>query len=82
MNYFGVNGRAKPRYHPVSVDMLAVPETSGGTNHAADCLAAHAKCSIFKRGDLVRYAEPPSNGGIFKRLGLLSGRRERGPRDD
>lgn len=54
------------------IDMLAMPETGGGIDHVADCLAAHAKASTFKRDQLVRYAEMLGNGAVFKRLGFLA----------
>lgn len=54
------------------IDMLAMPETGGGIDHVADCLAAHAKASTFERDQLVRYAEQFGNGAVFKRLGFLA----------
>lgn len=54
------------------IDMLAMPETGGGIDHVADCLATHAKSSTFKRDQLVHYAELLGNGAVFKRLGFLA----------
>ena len=54
------------------IDMLAMPETGGGIDHVADCLAAHAKASTFERALLIRYAEQFGNGAVFKRLGFLA----------
>lgn len=54
------------------IDMLAMPETGGGIDHVADCLAACVKASTFNRDDLVRYAELLGNGAVFKRLGFLA----------
>jgi predicted transcriptional regulator of viral defense system len=54
------------------IDMLAMPETGGGIDHVAECLAAHAKASTFDRDRLVRYAEQFGNGAVFKRLGFLA----------
>lgn len=54
------------------IDMLAMPDTGGGIDHVADCLAAHAKASTFERDQLVSYAEQFGNGAVFKRLGFLA----------
>lgn len=54
------------------IDMLATPETGGGIDHVADCLAAHARAPTFARDQLVRYAEQLGNGAVFKRLGFLA----------
>lgn len=54
------------------IDMLAIPETGGGIDHVADCLAKYAKASNFRRDDLIRYAEMRGNGAVLKRLGFLS----------
>ncbi len=54
------------------IDMLAMPDTGGGIDHVADCLAAHAKSTAFDGSLLIRYAEQFGNGAVFKRLGFLA----------
>jgi predicted transcriptional regulator of viral defense system len=54
------------------IDMLAMPETGGGIDHVADCVAAYLKGPIHDRALLIRYAEQFGNGAIFKRLGFLA----------
>lgn len=54
------------------IDMLAMPETGGGMDHVADCLAEHAKSKDFDYINLIRYAEQFGNGAVFKRLGYLA----------
>lgn len=54
------------------IDMLAMPETGGGMDHVADCLAAHARSGDFNGDLLIRYAEQFGNGAVFKRLGYLA----------
>lgn len=54
------------------IDMLAMPETGGGIDHVADCLAAHRKSPGYVHDVLVRYAEQYGNGAVFKRLGFLA----------
>lgn len=54
------------------IDMLAMPETGGGIDHVADCLAAHRKSPDYDPDVLVRYAEQYGNGAVFKRLGFLA----------
>ncbi|WHZ10575.1 MAG: hypothetical protein OJF60_001014 [Burkholderiaceae bacterium] len=54
------------------IDMLAMPETGGGIDHVADCLAAHRKSPAYAHDLLVRYAEQFGNGAVFKRLGFLA----------
>lgn len=53
------------------IDMLAMPETGGGIDHVADCLATHARSAAYDRDLLVRYGEQFGNGAVFKRLGFL-----------
>ena len=54
------------------IDMLAMPDTGGGIDHAADCLAAHRKSPTYNEEVLIHYAEQFGNGAIFKRLGFLA----------
>lgn len=54
------------------IDMLAMPDTGGGIDHAADCLAAHRKMPTYNCDLLTKYAEQFGNGAIFKRLGFLA----------
>ena len=54
------------------IDMMAMPDTGGGIDHVADCLAAYQKMPTYDGGLLVRYAEQFGNGAIFKRLGFLA----------
>ncbi len=61
------------------IDILAIPDTGGGIDHVADCLAAHAKTPTYDSGLLIRYAEQFGNGAIFKRLGFLGETRLRNP---
>lgn len=54
------------------VDMLAMPETGGGIDHVAECLAAYIQTQSADRALFIRYAEQFGNGAIFKRLGFLA----------
>jgi predicted transcriptional regulator of viral defense system len=54
------------------IDMLAMPDTGGGIDHVADCLAAHRKSPTYSGDLLARYAEQFGNGAVFKRLGFLA----------
>jgi predicted transcriptional regulator of viral defense system len=54
------------------IDMMAMPDTGGGIDHVADCLAAHQKTPTYNGDLLVRYAEQFGNGAVFKRLGFLA----------
>jgi len=54
------------------IDMMAMPDTGGGIDHVADCLAAYLKAPKHDSGLLVRYADQFGNGAIFKRLGFLA----------
>jgi predicted transcriptional regulator of viral defense system len=54
------------------IDTLAMPETGGGIDHVADCLATYL---TSEKGDgklLIGYAEQYGNGAVFKRLGYLA----------
>lgn len=61
------------------IDMLAMPETGGGIDHVADCLAVHRKSPTYDGDLLIRYAAQFGNGAIFKRLGFLAETRLRDP---
>jgi predicted transcriptional regulator of viral defense system len=54
------------------VDLLAMPETGGGIDHVAECLANYLSSKTADRDLLVRYADQFGNGAIFKRLGFLA----------
>ncbi len=54
------------------IDMIALPESGGGIDHVADCLAAYARMPDYNRSLLIRYAEQFGNGAVFKRLGFLA----------
>jgi predicted transcriptional regulator of viral defense system len=54
------------------VDMLAMPDTGGGIDHVADCLAEFLKGTAADRALLIRYAIQFGNGAVFKRLGFLA----------
>jgi predicted transcriptional regulator of viral defense system len=54
------------------IDMLAMPDTGGGIDHVADCLAAYLATREFDRDLLIRYAVQFGNGAVFKRLGFLA----------
>ena len=54
------------------IDMIATPDTGGGIDHVADCLAAYRKTTTYDADLLVRYAGQFGNGVIFKRLGFLA----------
>lgn len=54
------------------IDMIATPDTGGGIDHVADCLAAYQKTALYDADLLVRYAGQFGNGAIFKRLGFLA----------
>ena len=54
------------------IDMMAMPETGGGIDHAAECLAAYMKMPARDDALLIRYAEQFGNGAIFKRVGFLA----------
>lgn len=53
-------------------DMLARPQTGGGIDHVAECLATYLVRQGGDRDLLIRYAEQLGNGAIFKRLGFLA----------
>ena len=54
------------------IDMLAMPDTGGGIDHVAECLAAYLKSPASDHALLIRYALQFGNGAIFKRLGFLA----------
>lgn len=54
------------------IDMLAMPDTGGGIDHVADCLAAYLATREADRELLIQYAKQFGNGAVFKRLGFLS----------
>ncbi len=54
------------------IDMLAMPETGGGIDHVAECVAAYLNTPGRDRPLLIRYAEQFGNGAVFKRLGFLA----------
>jgi predicted transcriptional regulator of viral defense system len=54
------------------IDMLAMPDTGGGIDHVADCVAAYLTMPSHDGALLIRYAEQFGNGAIFKRLGFLA----------
>ena len=54
------------------IDMLAMPDTGGGIDHVAECVAAYLTTPGSDRALLIRYAEQFGNGAVFKRLGFLA----------
>ena len=54
------------------IDMLAMPDTGGGIDHVAECVAAYLNTPGSDRALLIRYAEQFGNGAVFKRLGFLA----------
>ena len=54
------------------IDMIAMPDTGGGIDHVAECLAAYLRTPKHDRRLLIRYAEQFDNGAVFKRLGFLA----------
>jgi predicted transcriptional regulator of viral defense system len=54
------------------VDLLAMPETGGGIDHVAECLANYFRSKEADRDQLIRYADEFKNGALFKRLGFLA----------
>jgi predicted transcriptional regulator of viral defense system len=54
------------------IDMLAMPDTGGGIDHVADCLAAYLATREADRKLLIQYAAQFGNGAVFKRLGFLA----------
>jgi predicted transcriptional regulator of viral defense system len=54
------------------IDMLASPDTGGGIDHTADCIAAFLTSEYAQRELLIDYAKQYGNGAIFKRLGYLA----------
>jgi predicted transcriptional regulator of viral defense system len=54
------------------VDMLSAPETGGGIDHVAECMATFLSAKTGDRELLVHYAEQLGNGAVFKRLGFLA----------
>jgi len=54
------------------IDLLAIPETGGGIDHAAECLSNYFAGKSADRDLLIRYAEQFGNGAVFKRLGFLA----------
>lgn len=54
------------------IDMLAMPQISGGIDHTTDCLIAFHRSASYDQLRLIDYGERFGNGAIFKRLGYLS----------
>jgi predicted transcriptional regulator of viral defense system len=54
------------------IDVLAMPDTGGGIDHVAECVAAYLKAPSPDRKLLIGYAEQFGNGAVFKRLGFLA----------
>jgi predicted transcriptional regulator of viral defense system len=54
------------------VDLLTLPETGGGIDHIAECLANYLHSKDADRDLLIRYADQLQNGAVFKRLGFLA----------
>lgn len=64
--------------HRTIIDMLNNPQTGGGIQHVSDCFAAYMKRSDRQDNLLIEYADRLGNGAVFKRLGFISERLERG----
>lgn len=54
------------------VDMISMPDTGGGIDHVAECIAAYLNTASSNRTLLVNYADRFGNGAVFKRLGFLA----------
>ncbi|MGH7479894.1 MAG: type IV toxin-antitoxin system AbiEi family antitoxin domain-containing protein [Candidatus Methylomirabilales bacterium] len=54
------------------IDMIAMPETSGGIDHVAECVSTYLGGQKGGSDLLIPYAEQFGNGAIFKRLGFLA----------
>ena len=54
------------------LDLLAVPESGGGIDHVAECLANYLRTKEADRDLLIRYADQFDNGAVFKRLGFIA----------
>lgn len=54
------------------IDMIGLPESGGGIDHASDCLNVYLKGKTKDRELLIRYAEHYGNGAVLKRLGFLA----------
>jgi predicted transcriptional regulator of viral defense system len=54
------------------LDLLAMPESGGGIDHVAECLANYLRTKDADRDLLIRYADQFDNGAVFKRLGFIA----------
>jgi predicted transcriptional regulator of viral defense system len=54
------------------VDLLAMPESGGGIDHVAECLANYLRTKDANRDLLIRYVDQFDNGAVFKRLGFIA----------
>ncbi len=64
--------------HRTIVDMLDDLALGGGIQQVSDCLNSYLKRPDRSDQTLIEYAERLGNGAVFKRLGFLAERSQRG----
>lgn len=64
--------------HRTIVDMLNKPAVGGGIQHVADCFEQYMKRRDSDPDKLIDYADRIGNGAVFKRLGFLAERSQKG----
>ncbi|SPH17918.1 hypothetical protein DEA8626_01446 [Defluviimonas aquaemixtae] len=64
--------------HRTIIDMLADPTVGGGIQHVSECFANYLQRKDADPRALIEYALKNGNGAIFKRLGFLAERHEKG----
>jgi predicted transcriptional regulator of viral defense system len=64
--------------HRTIIDILDEPALGGGIQHVSECLSAYLARSDRSDQRLIEYAEHLGNGAVFKRLGFLAERDQRG----
>ena len=64
--------------HRTIIDMLDDPSVGGGIQHISECFDRYLQRPDYNPDLLINYAQRHGNGAIFKRLGLLAERHEKG----
>lgn len=64
--------------HRTIIDMLDDPALGGGIQHVSDCLNAYLQRSDRSDQKLIEYGERLGNGAVFKRLGFLAEKHQKG----
>lgn len=64
--------------HRTIIDMLDEPSLGGGIQQVADCLNVYFKRTDRDDQKLIDYGDQLGNGAVFKRLGFLAERHDKG----